>query len=229
MTLNHLKFFKRLKINNLEMGYPQAPPNSPHLYPQTIQLRLYQAFIFSIPILFSIILLLLFYLFYLKRRASLGSSQPTLPRTTLNHALFPSSSEMGLKGNLKDNLPIILVDEDLTSRDSTCCVCLGEFEIKEEVHQIPTCKHVFHIDCIGYWLHSNPTCPLCRCIIITTTITATKWGHLQPPVGPNLVSQDNQNFNNNPHMVHDLEQQEQLVMANNNLGEHHMLVMERII
>ncbi|KAG5539501.1 hypothetical protein RHGRI_019909 [Rhododendron griersonianum] len=29
------------------------------------------------------------------------------------------------------------------------CVCLGEFELKEELNQIPTYKHVFHIDCIN--------------------------------------------------------------------------------
>ncbi|KAJ1396964.1 zinc finger protein, partial [Sesbania bispinosa] len=69
------------------MGVPQTatspPPPPPHLYPQELQLKLYQAFIFSIPILFSIILFLLFYLFYLKRRAS-SSPHLLLPRSTAN-------------------------------------------------------------------------------------------------------------------------------------------------
>lgn len=47
-----------------------------------------------------------------------------------------------------------------------CCVCLGEFEIKEELLQVPLCKHLFHIECIHHWLHSNTTCPLCRCSVI---------------------------------------------------------------
>ncbi|MCD7450909.1 putative E3 ubiquitin-protein ligase rha4a [Datura stramonium] len=66
------------------MGISESP-SPPHLYPQALQLKLYQAFIFSIPILFSIILFLLFYLFYLKRRASIGSNSPvaaTLPRNS---------------------------------------------------------------------------------------------------------------------------------------------------
>ena len=50
-----------------------------------------------------------------------------------------------------------------------CCVCLGEFELKEELVQIPYCKHVFHLECIHHWLQSNSTCPLCRCSIIPTT------------------------------------------------------------
>ncbi|KAF5191875.1 hypothetical protein FRX31_018538, partial [Thalictrum thalictroides] len=70
------------------MGLPQTPStssSSPHLYPQALQLKLYQAFIFSVPILFSIILLLLFYLFYLKRRRDTniitGTSSPTATLT----------------------------------------------------------------------------------------------------------------------------------------------------
>lgn len=68
---------------------PENTASPPHLYPQTLQLKLYQAFIFSIPILFSIILFLLFYLFYLKRRISNASSSPaappTLPTRSTNH------------------------------------------------------------------------------------------------------------------------------------------------
>ncbi|KAG4999083.1 hypothetical protein JHK87_020155 [Glycine soja] len=79
------------------MGVPQPPPPSQHLYPQEIQLKLYQAFIFSIPILFSIILVLLFYLFYLKRRASSLSSPPLhiLPSTSTDpQTAYPYSTQI---------------------------------------------------------------------------------------------------------------------------------------
>ncbi|KAJ4835007.1 putative E3 ubiquitin-protein ligase rha4a [Turnera subulata] len=154
------------------MGFP-PPPSPPHLYPQELQLKLYQAFIFSIPILFSIILFLLFYLFYLKRRASALSSSPQILPRSANHPTSYVSSvcEIVLKEDVKEKLPIVLFDEELRTKESQCCVCLGDFEIKEELLQIPSCKHVFHIECIHHWLHSNSTCPLCRCFVI---FSATK-------------------------------------------------------
>ncbi|XP_028774703.1 probable E3 ubiquitin-protein ligase RHA4A [Neltuma alba] len=152
------------------MAVPQTPTTSPNLYPQELQLKLYQAFIFSIPILFSIILFLLFYLFYLKRRASSLSSPPHfLPTTAPSTTYHSTPCRLDLTLQFLDTLPKVLFDEELKEKDSQCCVCLGEFEMKEDVLQIPQCKHVFHRDCIYHWLHSHSTCPLCRCCIIPPT------------------------------------------------------------
>lgn len=158
------------------MGYLQSSSTNngvnSHLYSQALQMKLYQAFIFSIPILFSIILFLLFYLFYLKRTFSNNnsSSSASIPpsRTSRNQdsSTLPQYGETGSKINLQDKLTMILFDEDSYSKDSMCCVCLGEFEINEKLHQIPSCQHMFHGDCIRNWLHSNTTCPLCRCSVV---------------------------------------------------------------
>lgn len=43
-----------------------------------------------------------------------------------------------------------------------CPVCLGEFETKEAVKAIPSCRHVFHPRCIDTWLSLHASCPLCR-------------------------------------------------------------------
>ncbi|KAG2281854.1 hypothetical protein Bca4012_050367 [Brassica carinata] len=54
-----------------------------------------------------------------------------------------------------------------------CCVCLGEFELKEELVEMPSCKHIFHLDCIHIWLYSHTTCPLCRSsVFISSTKTS---------------------------------------------------------
>ncbi|KAI3421469.1 RING-type domain-containing protein, partial [Psidium guajava] len=103
------------------MGLPRSPPSSPpHLYPQELQLKLYQAFIFSIPILFSIIVFLLFYLFYLKKRASSLSSPPAaLPISSDRAPPYVSSPcQMGSKGEFKDKLPTVFFDEEQRSKDS---------------------------------------------------------------------------------------------------------------
>ncbi|KAK3228107.1 hypothetical protein Dsin_007969 [Dipteronia sinensis] len=174
------------------MGLPQNPSTPPpHLYPQALQLKLYQAFIFSIPVLFSVILILLFYLFYLKRRASiLSSSAPPILPTTSNQA-SPYIPSMGWNVDIRGKLPIVLFDEELKINDTQCCVCLGEFEIKEELLQVPSCKHVFHVDCLNNWLQSNRTCPLCRCYIIPITKL-----HIPPPPPTTTVSESQQQDHN---------------------------------
>lgn len=191
------------------MGLPESP-SPPHLYPQALQLKLYQAFIFSIPILFSIILFLLFYLFYLKRRASIGSNSPVtiLPRSS-NQAII--HGDVDVKGILKNKLPVILFDEDSMMGDSQCCVCLGEFEIKVELHQLPSCKHIFHVECIRHWLRSNFSCPLCRCHVIITN------KNLQPPQPP-------ASNNNPPSIIGEEREQGDSTVSR----EEHVVIIEQL-
>ncbi|XP_009610702.2 probable E3 ubiquitin-protein ligase RHA4A [Nicotiana tomentosiformis] len=213
------------------MGIPESP-SPPHLYPQALQLKLYQAFIFSIPILFSIILFLLFYLFYLKRRASTGSNSPALTLTrSSTHAII--HGEVDIKGMLKNKLPVILFDEDSMIRDSQCCVCLGEFEIKQALHQLPSCKHIFHVECIRHWLRSNFSCPLCRCHVIISRQNP------QPPQQPasnlehnNQVRLDDGNSNNNnPPNINEEEREQHdrtINTANISREEHHVVIIEEL-
>lgn len=41
-----------------------------------------------------------------------------------------------------------------------CAVCLSEFEDNEELHLLPRCSHVLHLDCIDAWLASHVICPI---------------------------------------------------------------------
>ncbi|KAH7447113.1 hypothetical protein KP509_01G091800 [Ceratopteris richardii] len=43
-----------------------------------------------------------------------------------------------------------------------CAVCLSPFQEKESVKVLPTCRHLFHVNCIDTWLQSHANCPLCR-------------------------------------------------------------------
>ena len=41
-----------------------------------------------------------------------------------------------------------------------CSICFEELNNEEEY--VLNCNHKYHRDCISRWLHTNPTCPLCR-------------------------------------------------------------------
>ncbi|KAJ1278834.1 hypothetical protein BS78_04G109500 [Paspalum vaginatum] len=47
-----------------------------------------------------------------------------------------------------------------------CSVCLEDILEGEVVRQLPACKHLFHVECVGMWLHSHRTCPVCRCNLL---------------------------------------------------------------
>ncbi|KAF7848179.1 hypothetical protein BT93_L2220 [Corymbia citriodora subsp. variegata] len=43
-----------------------------------------------------------------------------------------------------------------------CAVCLNDFEDDDTLRLMPKCDHAFHPDCIGAWLGSHTSCPVCR-------------------------------------------------------------------
>lgn len=73
----------------------------------------------------------------------------------------------GATQELIDSLPLFKFDpEDLAaehvrrSRDSSCAVCLCDFDRGEALRRLP-CSHSFHQSCIDRWLRRNQVCPLC--------------------------------------------------------------------
>ena len=62
-----------------------------------------------------------------------------------------------------DALPVFLYKEIIGLKEPfDCAVCLSEFSEQDKLRLLPNFSHAFHIDCIGTWLLSNSTCPLCR-------------------------------------------------------------------
>ncbi|XP_060179831.1 RING-H2 finger protein ATL29-like [Lycium barbarum] len=43
-----------------------------------------------------------------------------------------------------------------------CAICLNEFVDDSLMRLLTSCNHVFHQECIDYWLESHKTCPVCR-------------------------------------------------------------------
>ncbi|KAL6548401.1 hypothetical protein OROGR_008822 [Orobanche gracilis] len=134
------------------------------------ELKLYQAFIFSVPIFFTFVLLLLFYLLYLRRRRRRAMRNSSLPSLLSTNVI--SRCEMGLTKELREMLPIVVFKESFSVKETQCSVCLSDYQSDEKLQQIPSCGHTFHMECIDLWLATHTTCPLCRqCLLLSAKVT----------------------------------------------------------
>ncbi|XP_010252389.1 PREDICTED: RING-H2 finger protein ATL7-like [Nelumbo nucifera] len=136
------------------------------------ELKLYQAFIFSVPIFFTFILLFLFYLFYLRRRRVDWTSL-RMRTSYQERGAITRSCESGLTKELREMLPIIIFRESFSVRDTQCSVCLGDYQAEDRLQQLPACGHTFHMECIDHWLAIHTTCPLCRLSLLPAAKTGT--------------------------------------------------------
>ncbi|KAJ8769974.1 hypothetical protein K2173_009056 [Erythroxylum novogranatense] len=150
----------------------------------TAQLKMFQAFIFSVPILFIFILLFLFYLFYLRRRRVDWASLRM--RTSIQDSNDIFRAELGLKKELREMLPIIVYKESFSVRDTQCPVCLGDYQAEDRLQRIPSCGHTYHMDCIDNWLANHTTCPLCRLSLLPSSKVHSE--SPDNPVGSETVS-----------------------------------------
>jgi len=61
-----------------------------------------------------------------------------------------------------DHLPTTVYEgQELPSNQTTCAVCMADFETSEELRSLH-CTHHFHKDCIDKWLGVATTCPVCK-------------------------------------------------------------------
>ncbi|VVA36676.1 PREDICTED: RING-H2 finger [Prunus dulcis] len=77
----------------------------------------------------------------------------------------PAIVVVGLDGPTIESYPKTLLGESRRlpkPNDTTCSICLGEYQPKEELRTIPECNHYFHASCVDEWLKMNATCPVCR-------------------------------------------------------------------
>lgn len=76
----------------------------------------------------------------------------------------------GLEKAAVDALPLVHL-ADLDSDERECPVCLTDFEPEESLRLLPSCKHVFHQECIDAWFDAHSTCPLCRASLLADAAT----------------------------------------------------------
>lgn len=46
--------------------------------------------------------------------------------------------------------------------EEVCSICLEGYKEKQQVVYWNSCKHLFHKDCLEFWVEKNPTCPNCK-------------------------------------------------------------------
>lgn len=141
-----------------------SPPGcSSHCQPLPAELKLYQAYIFSTPILFTLVLLLLFYMLCLRRRRSTWAGSHISARF-FARGFVSAPSERGLDKSFRDMLPTIIFDGSVAAilEDKQCAICLGDYQMNEKLQRLAVCGHSFHFDCIDKWLSNKTTCPICR-------------------------------------------------------------------
>ncbi|XP_006280571.2 RING-H2 finger protein ATL20 [Capsella rubella] len=101
----------------------------------------------------------------IKRRRLVPSPPDHINNAQAAHYLHSGVVVTGLDEPTIESYPKIVLGESKRLPkidDSTCAICLSEYEPKETLRTIPPCQHCFHADCIDEWLKLNGTCPVCR-------------------------------------------------------------------
>jgi E3 ubiquitin-protein ligase ATL41 len=72
------------------------------------------------------------------------------------------SSRRGLDASALAALPVTAYRKEAGAAGADCAVCLSELADGDKVRELPSCSHLFHVECVDSWLRTRTTCPLCR-------------------------------------------------------------------
>ncbi|RZC91773.1 hypothetical protein C5167_027845 [Papaver somniferum] len=88
------------------------------------------------------------------------------PTKYSNHDLYASDvvAELIRRVTTVCNFQDLIADPCKTyNEEDSCIVCLCQFQGKDEIRQLNTCRHIFHKSCLDRWIHHDQVlCPLCR-------------------------------------------------------------------
>lgn len=83
-----------------------------------------------------------------------------LPVTLYRPPTSPPPRRLAVPGDGKQ------ADDDDQAAEALCSICISALVAGEKVKVLPPCGHCFHPDCVDAWLRSQPSCPLCRCLLL---------------------------------------------------------------
>uniref|UniRef100_A0A0E0LA49 RING-type E3 ubiquitin transferase n=1 Tax=Oryza punctata TaxID=4537 RepID=A0A0E0LA49_ORYPU len=87
--------------------------------------------------------------------ASIRAREGAAAATTVVHWPLPATTTLPY-------FPYALGEESSETQTLVCAICLEQLRHGELCSEVPACRHVFHRDCLGAWIKSNNTCPMCR-------------------------------------------------------------------
>lgn len=149
-----------------------SPPPPPATDPYA---RFNPSILIIVVILFSAFFLMAFFAIYIRRCS--GDDPSTVRAGGARSRRATAAALRGLDPAVVAAFPTLeySVVKDLKLGKSTleCAVCLCEFDDDEALRLLPACSHVFHPDCIGEWLRSHTTCPVCRANLAAAGQTPT--------------------------------------------------------
>lgn len=92
-----------------------------------------------------------------------NAMQPHFGRAESGDMFEPSYPVLGTRRAAVENLPVMKFSmDDATAGQTTCTICLHDFQAGESGRRLPDCCHVFHLVCVDSWLLWHAECPLCR-------------------------------------------------------------------
>jgi hypothetical protein len=76
-----------------------------------------------------------------------------------------SAAPRGARSQVIGSLPRLAYEPELLcekewQRETSCAVCLCDFQRGDELRQLP-CGHTYHVECVDRWLCKSKVCPLC--------------------------------------------------------------------
>ncbi|CAG9320396.1 unnamed protein product [Blepharisma stoltei] len=71
----------------------------------------------------------------------------------------------GIKTYELDAIPISQYNSSNNKEESTCNICLEDFQDGETIIRLP-CMHIFHKNCGDDWLERKNSCPICKISVI---------------------------------------------------------------
>ncbi|KAK7385341.1 hypothetical protein VNO78_31057 [Psophocarpus tetragonolobus] len=171
--------------SNPDYFFSPPPPSISHS--SSTQVNHISSYLIILVTLFGVIFLVIgFYVIKVKCYAAwcgwrLNGSVPSQSDTTAEEFLNENQVDhpvwliatVGLQQSIINSITVCKYKKNEGLVEGTeCSVCLNEFQEEETLRLLPKCNHAFHIPCIDTWLRSHTNCPLCRAVIVSSSVNS---------------------------------------------------------